>query len=206
MIGKKFNMLTVLEECNERDKRNKIMYKCQCDCGNIVIVNGNNLRSGNSKSCGCLNHKPNKHNFKHGKIRTRLYRIHHGMKDRCYNINGRDYNTYGHRNIVVCDEWLNDFMNFYNWAINNGYKDNLTIDRIDVNGNYEPSNCRWVDMKTQQNNKRNNIILTYNGKTQTLTQWVNELDLEYSTVKGRHYRGWSDKECLFGKEVQLERD
>lgn len=206
MVGRKFNKLTVLEECKERDKHDKIMYKCECDCGNIVIVNGNNLRSGNSKSCGCVNNKPNKHNFKHGKIHTRLYRIHHGMKDRCYNKYSKDYKNYGGLGIKICDEWLSDFMSFYEWAYENGYDDTLTIDRIDVNGNYEPNNCRWVNWETQANNKRNNILLTYNNKTQTISQWAKELQLDYTTIKNRYYKGWSYKECLFGKEVKFERD
>lgn len=91
-------------------------------------------------------------------------------------------------------------MNFYNWAINNGYQDGLTIERIDVDGNYEPSNCKWVSWKAQQNNKRNNVLLTYGGKTQNMKQWSEELDIPYTRINARHQRGYTDKECLFGKE------
>ena len=122
------------------------------------------------------------------------------MKQRCYNKNDMHYNEYGSRGIVVCDEWKHDFMNFYNWAIENGYKENLTIDRIDVNGNYEPSNCKWSTTKQQNCNKRNNIYLTYKGKTQTIAQWCNELKLKRSIVYIRHRQGLSDEECLFGRD------
>ena len=137
----------------------------------------------------------------HGKYKSRIYHTYKHMKQRCYNKNCKDYKNYGRRGIKICDEWLNKFMAFYNWAYDNGYADTLTIDRIDVNGNYEPSNCRWATQKQQSNNKRNNVLLTYNGKTQNMAQWAEELDINGGTVRMRHYRGWSDKECLFGKGV-----
>ncbi len=203
MIGKKFNRLTVLEEMPIRKDRKKV-YKCRCDCGNITYAVGTRLRHGNIKSCGCLVSEVSKRvNTKHGKRNTRLYNIWYEMKRKCYKPNRRDYKYYGARNIKVCDEWLNNFMNFYNWSIENGYQDNLTIDRIDVDGNYEPSNCRFVDMKMQSNNRRSNVLLTYNGKTQTMAQWAEELHLSYATIKHRHARGWSDKECLFGKRGEI---
>nr|DAP52808.1 MAG TPA: transcriptional regulator [Caudoviricetes sp.] len=199
MLGKRFGYLTVLEECEERKHRAKV-YHCICDCGKHTNVVGYSLRSGRTKSCGCLNYKPRKGHIKHGKTGTRLYNIWKNMHTRCYNEHFFKYEYYGGRGIKVCDEWLHDFMAFYNWAMNNGYKDNLTIDRIDVNGNYEPNNCRWVDMKTQLNNKSDNVLLTYNKKTQTIAQWADELGVPYGTIQSRHYRGFTDKECLFGKE------
>lgn len=196
-IGKKFNKLTVIEECDFR-KDHKKVYKCLCDCGNITYVIGCHLRSGNTKSCGCLNFGSPKHR----KSKTRLYSIYSHMKQRCYNSNDKNYKIYGGRGIRICDAWLNDFMNFHNWAYEHGYNDTLTIDRIDVNGNYEPSNCRWVNQKQQCNNKRNNILLTCNGKTQNIKQWSDELGIKYQKILMRHRRGWSDKECLLGKEVK----
>lgn len=200
MIGKKFGRLTVLEELPERKHRNKV-YKCQCECGNITNVIGTNLRSGKTKSCGCLYRKSN---AKPGKSYTRLYHILKGMKDRCYRASYKYYTDYGGRGIVICQEWLNNFMTFYNWAMNNGYRDGLTIDRIDTNGNYEPSNCCWVTQKQQCNNKRNCVYITYNDKTQTVTQWADELHCNRSTIYVRHRNGWTDEECLFGKGVNHE--
>lgn len=195
MIGKKFGRLTVLEELPERKHRRKV-YKCQCDCGNITNITGSQLRSGAIKSCGCIKgikRRGYKYNY------PRLYNIWQQMKMRCYNKKRKYYDDYGGRGIRICDEWLNDNTEFFDWAINNGYQDDLTIDRINVNGNYEPSNCRWATLEQQANNTRNNVLLTYNGKVQTIAQWSNELHVPYSTLYNRHMRGYSDKECLFGK-------
>ena len=197
MIGQKFGKLTVLEELPERYKDGSKQYKCICECGNYTNVVGYSLRKGNTKSCGCLNHEP--HTIIHGKYKTRLYKIWQGIKRRCYNKRFKHYKNYGDRGIVVCDEWKNDFMAFYNWSMSNGYKDNLTIDRINVNGNYEPNNCRWVTRKVQQNNTRRNVLITYNGKTQNMRQWADELGIKQNTICCRHRKGWSDKECLFGR-------
>ena len=138
---------------------------------------------------------------RHGKYKTRLYRTWSRIKTRCYNKNFQHFKHYGGRGITVCDEWLHDFMAFYDWAISNGYADNLTIDRIDVDGNYEPSNCRWITNEEQQNNRRNNIHLTYKGKTQTITQWANELGIKRDLIERRYHRGYIDKACLFGTRV-----
>lgn len=195
MVGEKFNMLTVLEECNERDKYGGKVYKCRCDCGNIHYVRGILLRNNVVKSCGCLKHKGT-----HKKRNTRLYSIWNGIKQRCNNKNNPCYNHYGGRGIKVCNEWLNDFQAFYDWSMSHDYKKGLTIDRIDVNGDYEPCNCRWVDWGIQINNRRNNVYLTYNGKTQTMMQWANELDVPYPRLNMRHQRGWNTHDILFGKE------
>lgn len=134
--------------------------------------------------------------YKHGKKGTKLYNTWLHMKTRCYNKNYNRYDDYGGRGITICDEWINDFKAFYDWSMSNGYKDNLTIDRIDVNGNYEPDNCRWADRKTQANNRRNNVYLTYNGKTKTISQWSRELNIPENTIRSRYYRNKTDIECL----------
>lgn len=191
-VGEKFNKLTVLAECNKRDKHGNVVYKCLCDCGNIRYVTSHNLRYGDVKSCGCTNHDGKTH----GKTYTRLYRIYCGMKGRCYTKSNISYPRYGKRGITICNEWLNDFMAFYNWAYKNGYNEDLQIDRIDVNGNYEPSNCRWVNRKCNCNNKRNNVLLTFKGKTMTMMEWSRELNLNYDLLRCRKKRGWSDYDIL----------
>ena len=142
-------------------------------------------------------------NYKHGKKGTRLYRIWHDMKTRCCNKNTIYYKNYGGRGIDVCNEWREDFMAFYNWSIANGYKDNLSIDRIDNNEGYSPDNCRWVDRKTQQRNKRNNRYITINGETHCLMEWCELLNLNYFTVHARiNKRKWSIKKALGIKEAR----
>ncbi|MBE7084268.1 MAG: hypothetical protein E7373_06695 [Clostridiales bacterium] len=127
---------------------------------------------------------------------SRLYNIWSKLKSRCLNMSFKFYKNYGGRGIKVCDEWLNNPQSFYDWAIANGYNSNLTIDRIDFNGNYEPSNCRWVDMKTQSNNRRNNHIITLNGVSHTLSEWSSLTGIEQSTIRARLKRGWSEEKAL----------
>lgn len=138
-------------------------------------------------------------NIKHRLCDHRLYSIYSNMKTRYYNKNNHHYPNYGGRGIRICDEWLNNFVVFYNWAIDNGYSEGLSIDRIDVNGNYEPSNCRFITQHEQCYNTRRNVYITYDGKTQTMKQWSKELDICYQAIYERHKRGYSDIECLFGK-------
>lgn len=126
---------------------------------------------------------------RHGLSNTRIYKIFIKMKSRCYNSNDTRYNNYGYRGVRICNEWLNDFMSFHNWSINNGYTDKLSIDRIDVNGNYEPNNCRWVDNFVQNNNKTNNRIVCINGESKTMTQWCKEYELDENILYSRIKRG-----------------
>ena len=122
----------------------------------------------------------NNGNYRHGMWGTSIYARWKHIKARCYNSNGKQYKDYGGRGIRVCDEWLENFEPFYEWAINNGYREDLTIDRIDVNGDYEPSNCRWVTAKAQQNNKRSNHFITYNNETHTLTEWAEKYNINFT--------------------------
>ena len=154
IIGEKYGRLLVISR-TENNKYNKPTWECLCDCGNIIIVNGNLLKNKNTQSCGCLKLEETiKRSTKHKLCNTKLYKVWAAMKGRCYNKNATQYNDYGGRGIIVCDDWKNDFQKFYDWSINNEYDNKLTLDRINVNGNYEPSNCRWVSMTIQARNKR----------------------------------------------------
>ena len=131
----------------------------------------------------------------HGESKTRLYRAWQNMKARCYRKSTREYNNYGGRGITVCDEWIHSYENFKGWSIQNGYSDNLTLDRIDVNKGYSPDNCRWITNKEQQNNKRDNVIYTFNGETLTLAQWSEKLGICYKTLQKR-IRNWGVEKAL----------
>lgn len=150
--GDRYGRLTIISASN---KRNGLRYfLCKCDCGNIIDTRFVMLRSGQTKSCGCYRDENNKvSGYKHGFKKTRLYRCWADMKRRCLTPGNSSFKWYGERGISVCIEWL-DFDVFKNWALQNSYSDNLTIDRIDVNGNYEPGNCRWITIQEQQKNKR----------------------------------------------------
>lgn len=196
LVGMKFGRLTVLERADDRvNKKGKhsIMWKCLCECGNIKVISRNSLLSHNVQSCGCLRaEKTRERRFRHGLRNTQLYRAWSNIKTRCYNPKKDTYAYYGGKGITMCQEWLNNFMAFYNWSMNNGYKKGLTIDRLNPNGNYEPSNCRWVTASQQQNNKLNNHIIEYNGEIHTLAEWSSLLNLNYGTLHRRiQYLNWS---------------
>lgn len=195
LTGKKFNMLTAIR-IHSKDKYNHANWLCKCDCGNETIVAGSNLRSGQAVSCGCykkerMGNLNKSHNLKY----TRIYNIWARMKQRCNNNKDPGYKHYGGRGIKVCGEWQ-EFKPFYDWSMANGYTEELTLDRINVNRNYEPSNCRWVDMKTQANNKTNTIYWEYNNETHTISEWADILDTTYNTLWQRKLRGWSVEQIL----------
>lgn len=174
------------------NRRNRV-WCCICDCGNEINVLARSLKSGNTKSCGCLSIEKSriraKNNFTiHGKTKTRLYKIWSKMRERCDKKYYIKFKNYGGRGIKVCSEWQK-FIPFYNWAMENGYKENLTIDRKDVNGNYDPDNCRWATTKQQGNNKRNNHVVEYRGKTMTITQWNDLLGFKKGIFSLRIRRG-----------------
>jgi hypothetical protein len=132
----------------------------------------------------------------HGGRKTRLYEIWYNMRQRCYNSNIESYKNYGGRGIIVCDEWKNDFVSFRDWALSNGYTESLTLDRIDVNKDYCPENCRWVSQLIQQNNRSNNHYITYNNQNKTLAEWARELNFTYKMLEHRINRGWTIEEAF----------
>lgn len=193
IAGKKYNNLTVLSFYDMKD--NKARWLCQCDCGNKVIVASVCLRNGNTKSCGCLRHNK-KYDEKTAKIIKRLQYIFYQMKQRCYDKNNPAYKHYGERGIKICKEWLENINTFEEWAINNGYKHDLTIERINVNGNYEPSNCKWVTKTQQGYNKTNSILCTIKGETKCLSEWCKIYKKDYFLVRSRLKRGIDIEEAL----------
>lgn len=196
LTGKKFGRLKVLEYYGN-SKNCKALWLCQCECGNTKIILGNSLTSKATVSCGCYNkEKARERRTKHNLSYSRLYKIWCGMKTRCYNKNFVYYCNYGGRGITICDEWLNDFETFYKWAISNGYEEGLTIDRINNDGNYEPINCRWISRKEQNNNMRKNIIIKYNGKEQTISQWAKEFGINRTALYYRIKRCWNIEKAL----------
>lgn len=190
LTGKTFGNWVVLERMDNYKTPNGNTYtqwRCQCKCGSSPKgVLANALLSGKSTSCGCMRKKHQqffcRENFTtHGESNTRLYKIWAGIKKRCLNQTSSNYRNYGGRGISICSEWL-DFVTFKDWAIHNGYTDESSIDRIDVNGNYSPDNCRWVDRITQANNRRTSTMYTLNGETHTLAEWARIYNVNYKML------------------------
>ena len=164
LVGKRFGRLTVMERAENYTTTKGQVHRawlCVCDCGNRRIVRASSLISGHTKSCGCLQVESRvEQATKHGKSECRLYDVWHGMKQRCGNPLNKNYAGYGRRGIKVCDEWLNSFQAFYDWATANGYREGLSLDRIDNDKGYSPDNCRWTTMKEQANNRRKKRKIT----------------------------------------------
>lgn len=201
ITGQKFGRLTVIKRVG-RNKQRQATWLCQCECANQITAVGCYLRSKRVMSCGCLR-KDNllKSITKHNKSRDKIYKVFTGMKARCYNKNSIEYKNYGARGIKICEEWLNNFLNFYDWAIANGYDENTehgkcTIDRIDVNGDYCPNNCRFVSNLIQQRNKRNNRFIEYKGIKLCVADWEKRLNFSQGTIKTRIKNGWSIKQII----------
>ena len=196
MVGQTFSRLTILERISKNGRGH---FKCKCECGNEIIVRSDGVLSGRIKSCGCYNKdkaKTGNARRVHGKHGTRLYRIWQAMHARCYIKTNPAYKNYGARGITICAEWLKNYQAFYNWAMSNGYNDNLTIDRIDVNGNYEPNNCRWSTRKEQANNKRTNHYITFNNETHTINEWAEKLKIDRHSISWRLKHNWTIEKTL----------
>ena len=194
LSNQRFGRLVV----KEKTYKNGVMYwKCKCDCGNYSDVLPQHLKRGFIKSCGCLRKDVSKNlNRTHGMSKERIYKEWKDIKERCNNEKNTAYSNYGGRNIKVCDEWMK-FEPFYEWAMSNGYRDNLTIDRIDNDGNYEPDNCRWVNNTVQANNKRTNIFIEYKNERKTIAEWAREKNISYQTLYNRVQNlKWSIEDAL----------
>ena len=204
MIGKKYGRLTILN-LHHKDKNSRLFYLCRCDCGDEKIINGERIRKGKTKSCGCYNREITKsRSIKHNMRYTKIYNVWRNIKERCIS-NNKDY---GGRGIKVCDEWLNNFKAFYEWSIKNGYiekiengKNIISLDRIDVNGNYEPSNCRWVTNDIQCNNKRNNLFVNYKDTKYTVSQLSKKFNIKYEKLRKAYHKGTIKKLLPADEEV-----
>lgn len=201
-IGKQYAHLLILKEIpTAKYETRKVL--CRCDCGTEKIVDFENVISGHTKSCGCYKRTLLiDRSTTHGMSNTRLYKVWGLMIQRCYDKNSRAYKGYGGRGITVCDEWLDNFVEFHDWAYSHGYNERAaymecTLDRIDVNGNYCPENCRWVDAKEQCNNKTTNRKITFNGETHTIAEWAKKYNINYTTLFCRLFKlGWTVEEAL----------
>lgn len=193
LTGKRFGRLVVV---GPYDKvKDQLRWECICDCGARHIVFGTSLKGGSTRSCGCLLTDFNKKTKTHGREPRRLYRIWSGMRSRCNDKNNKDYGRYGGRGITVSPQWR-DFVSFRDWAFANGYSENLSIDRIDNTGPYDPNNCRWATAKEQANNRNNNHKVTYNGETKNISEWADQFGIDLVTFHAAIRRGRTVDEIL----------
>lgn len=199
LTGKRFGRLTVIERSSEKNQCSS-KWICECDCGNVVSVYSHNLRQGTTVSCGCYNlerlHNDKRH-LTHGLGNHPIYETWCHMKTRCCNPNATGYENWGGRGITICDEWKEDFVQFYDWSITHGWREGLTIDRIDNDGPYSPDNCRWVTPKEQANNTRRNHILEFNGKRHTISEWSEITGIDRNVICKRITTlGWTEEKAL----------
>lgn len=199
MLNKTFGKLTVLKKVGKSKDRH-LLYLCQCECGNEIIVSARCLRTGKANSCGC-DSKRKKSEY-HNLSNTVLYRRWIDMKERCNNPKNANYKKYGAKGVKICEEWQSSFMAFYTWSVQNGFSSELSIDRIDPFKNYCPENCRWVDVETQSNNKRKSVFYEINGEKKTLTQWCKIYAVCPNTIRARLKKGYSLIDALNGNVIR----
>ena len=194
LTGSRFGRLVVLH----RDrKKNGTMWICKCDCGAVKTINGISLKTGRTRSCGCLQSElTSKRCRVYDERDKRLRSIWRGMKERCFREGSNSYPLYGGRGITVCHEWEKSYASFRSWAESSGYSENLSLDRIDGDKDYCPSNCRWVTAKEQSRNTRRNVFLTYKGEKRTIAEWAEITGINRSTLADRKRRGWPDCDCI----------
>lgn len=196
LTGQVFGRLTVLNFDGMHPQRHLAMWRCRCICGGVVVARGSYLRVGDTKSCGCLQpDTARSREYKHGFGGTRIYKVWAGIKQRCLNPNNPNADRYLHRGITICQEWI-DFPAFKDWALANGYRDDLTIDRIDNDRGYSPDNCRWATRTEQVRNRSDSIKLNFKGETLPLAVAAQRAGLPKTAVRARLLRGWSDERAL----------
>ena len=204
LTGKTFGRLTVLSMVKGYHKKYTGCL-CECLCGNQKIVRSDLMKNGDTKSCGCLQRENKGQETQNGLSGTRVYDIWCNIIDRCHNSSCRSYHNYGGRGIKVCNEWL-EFGQFYNWSLSNGYAENLTIERKDVNGNYEPLNCTWIPKSEQNYNKRTTHNITINGITKPMALWAKENGISLQAMYYRIKNGWTGEDLLKPvKEYQIHK-
>lgn len=194
--GQRFGRLVAICFSGKKNRRN--FWKFRCDCGKEVEINISSVLCGRSTSCGCFHDEvTGSLNKSHGESKTRLYQCWRDMKVRCLLKTSKNWRNYGGRGISVCEERLNSYESFRDWSVENGYSDNLTLDRVDVNGNYCPENCRWTDRSVQNRNRRTTVFISLNGETKTEREWLSAIGYK-STSSFSYYKnsGYSNEEIL----------
>ena len=206
ITGMRFGRLVAIRRVDNIGK--KTAWECVCDCGKHTVTKTDYLRHGKTQSCGCLwLEKTRNRLLTHGDTKSKLYGVYRTMLSRCYTKSQNGYERYGGRGIAVDDVWRGEsgYVNFREWAVANGYKEGLTIDRIDVNGNYCPKNCRWVTPYAQSRNKSNNVLITIDGRTMVKSDWAKERGIDRRTIDTRLSRGWPIEEALGFVERKRDR-
>lgn len=207
LTGMRFGRLTVLG-LDHIDGNSIYFWRCLCDCGKIVVVRNTSLNNGTTTSCGCYRREAtSRRTTKHGLCDHPLYIVWEDMRRRCSREYDQAWYRYGGRGISVCDEWDNDFMSFYEWAMESGWEPGLSIDRLNNDEGYLPWNCRWVDKTTQANNRSTNRLIEYAGETRSIAEWAVIFDINYFTLRARINRGdMRDFEKYFGFKDPEYRD
>ena len=206
MSGLRFGRLVVIEQAGNA-KHGGALWKCRCDCGSEKIVRGADLRNGHTQSCGCIHTEGLvARNEKHGGSGSRLHTIWSGMKQRCSDPQAINYPNYGGRGITVCDEWAESFEAFRNWALANGYRDDLTIDRKENDGPYSPENCRWATREEQDGNRRKLYRITHNGETHTVREWSEILGIPADRIRDRFKRGLPPERVLAQRNLNFKEE
>lgn len=189
LIGQRFGKLVVVKKSEKKGNKGASYWECLCDCGKQITKAGSALKNSSFLSCGCYSHRQSKES------KTRIYTIWSNMKRRCFNTKNKQFKHYGGRGITIFSDWL-DFFKFKKWALENGYSEKLSIDRINNDGNYEPNNCRWVNQLTQVRNRRNTVKLIFNGCEKTLFEWAEHYRIKKTTANSRYHKGKSFEEIF----------